>query len=114
MKSPADIITELDALRAQIARSANETREAELRAADESDAFTREYATAYKRASGSVEDRKQTATLETIRFKTSKDRALIELAFVKQCGRDLESQQSNLQTQARLLDTYLRSLGRNS
>lgn len=114
MKNPEQIITELDGLRSQIARSANEAREAEIRAADEGDAFTREYATAYKRAAGSIEDRKQSAALETIQFKSSKDRALIELAFVKQRARDLESQQSNLQTQARLLDTHLRSLGRNS
>lgn len=109
MKTPETVISELDFLRAQIARNATDIREMELKAAEESETFTREYATAYKRAEGSVEDRKQTALLDTARFKAAKDRALIELAFVKQRGRDLEFLQSNLQTQARLLDTHLRA-----
>lgn len=110
MKTPEQIITELDALRVQIARNATEVRDLELRAVTDADTYATEYATAYRRATGSVEERKQTATLETARFKAAKERAAIEVAFVKQRGRDLEAQQSNLQTQARLLDTHLRSL----
>ncbi|MBA8847406.1 hypothetical protein [Microcella alkalica] len=99
MKTPDQIITELDAIRIQIARNATEVRELELRAVTEAESFATEYANAYKRASGSIEERKQQATLDTARFKAAKER-----------GRDLEAQQSNLQTQARLLDIHLRSI----
>lgn len=110
MKTPEQIISELDAIRVQIARNATEVRELELRAVTEAESFATEYANSYKRATGSIEERKQQATLDTARFKAAKERAAIEVAYVKQRGRNLEAQQSNLQTQARLLDTHLRSL----
>lgn len=110
MKTPEQIIAELDAIRVQIARNANEVRDLELRAVTDADTYATEYANAYKRATGSIEERKQQATLDTHRFKAAKERAAIEVAYVKQRGRDLEAQQSNLQTQARLLDTHLRSI----
>lgn len=110
MKTPDALITELDAIRVQIARNATEVRELELRAVTEAESFATEYANSYKRATGSIEERKQQAVIDTARFKAAKDRAAIEVAYVKQRGRDLEAQQSNLQTQARLLDTHLRSI----
>lgn len=110
MKTPDALITELDAIRVQIARNATEVRELELRAVTEAESFATEYANSYKRATGSIEERKQQATLDASRFKAAKERAAIEVAYVKQRGRDLEAQQSNLQTQARLLDTHLRSI----
>lgn len=110
MKTPDALIAELDAIRVQLARNATEVRDLELRAVTDAESYATEYATAYRRASGSVEDRKQQAHLDTARFKAAKDRAAIEVAYVKQRGRDLEAQQSNLQTQARLLDTHLRSV----
>lgn len=110
MKNPNQIIDELDAIRVQIARNATEVRDVELRAVTDAELFATEYATAYRRATGSIEERKQTAALETARFKSARDRSAIEVAYVKQRGRDLEAQQSNLQSQAKLLDLHLRSL----
>jgi ABC-type phosphate transport system auxiliary subunit len=113
VKRPEQVIAELDALRAQIARNAVEIRDIELRATDDAEKYATEYATAYRRATGAIEERKQQATLDTTRFRAARDRSAIEVAFMKQRGRDIEAQQSNLQTQARLLDTHLRSIGIN-
>jgi hypothetical protein len=103
MMTADEIVRQLDALRAQIARSATDIRDCELRAADASEEHSRAYAVAYVAATGSVEERRQAAILATLPARRLRDRAEIEMRFVKQRAHDLEAQQSNLQTQARLI-----------
>ncbi len=103
MMHPDRILEQLNALRHQIARTATDLRDAELRAADATEEHLRAYATAYKSAEGTQKDREQQATLDSLPSRRARDRALIEVAFIKQRARDVELQQSNLQTQARLM-----------
>lgn len=102
MRTPEQIAEQLDALRHQIARNATDVREVELRAADATEDYLRQYARAYAATEGSVKEREQQATLDTLPARRVRDRALIEVAYVKQRARDTEAQQSNLQTQARI------------
>ena len=103
MMTPEQIVAQLDALRHQIARNATDIREVELRAADAAEEHLRAYAVAYVAAIGAVEERKQQAIVATLPARRLRDRTEIEMRFVRQRAHDVESQMSNLQTQARLI-----------
>lgn len=102
MIPPERIAEQLDALRHQIARNATDVREVELRAADASEEYLRAYARAYAEAVGTAKERDQAATLASLPARRVRDRAQIEVAYLKQRARDVEAQQSNLQTLARI------------
>ena len=111
IKTPDQIINDLEEVRNHAARGARELEKAErdfLAAKREHD---REYALAYKRASGPVEDRKQQAVIDSDSFAQAMDDAQIVLNYVKAKARSLDSQQSNLQTQARLVEITFRLAG---
>lgn len=105
MKTPDQIVQQLDAIRVQLSRTAEEIRDAEL-ASDEAERdYKRESALAYRRASGSIDDRKQQAVLDTEEFTKQRDRTASVLNYLKLRRSNLEIEQSNLQTQARLITT---------
>lgn len=103
MMTVTQIVEQLNSLRHQIARSATDLRESELRAADATEEHLRAYATAYRDARGTLKDREQQAILQTLATRRARERALIEVNYLKQRARDLEAQQTNLQSQARLI-----------
>ena len=108
MKTPDQIVQQLDAIRTQMSRTAEEIRDAEITADDAERDYKRESALAYRRASGSIDDRKQQAILATEEFAKAKDRSASILNYVKMRRANLEIEQSNLQTQARLIDASAR------
>lgn len=111
MKNPIAIVQQLDAIRHQIAGTAGEIRAAEIAADDTDRDFKREFAVAYRRASGSIDDRKHQATLDVEEFAKARDRAATILNYAKTRRANLEIEQSNLQTQARLVDNIYRNGG---
>lgn len=105
MKNINQIIQQLDAIRGQLSRTAEEIRDAEV-AADEAERdYKRESALAYRRATGSIDDRKQQAYLDTEEFVKQRDRTASVVNYLKMRRANLEIEQSNLQTQARILTT---------
>lgn len=108
MKSLDQLLAELDEVRRHIMRAAGEIQSAEVASKDADEVFAREYALAYRRASGSVKDREMTAVVETELFRKEKDSKQIVLSYCKRRSVDLEAAQSNLQSQAKLLDLALR------
>lgn len=103
MKSSQEIIEQLDTIRRHLSATAEEIRDAELAADQAERDYKRESALAYRRATGSIEDRKQQATLDCESFAAERDRTSAVLSYVKTRRANLEIQQSNLQTQARLI-----------
>lgn len=103
MKSPAQLMEQLDVVRVQLSRTAEDIRDAE-EAADQADRdYKRESALAYRRATGSIDDRKQQAILDVEQFTRERDRTASIVSFLKMRRANLEIEQSNLQTQARLV-----------
>ncbi|WGW12714.1 hypothetical protein LWF01_02785 [Saxibacter everestensis] len=111
IKTPDSIVMELTDLKNRVAQGPKHLREAEAEFLEVERQYQREYALAYKRADGPVEDRKQQAIVDTDTFREAKDVALITLNYVKGLSRSYESQQSNLQTQARLVEITYRMAG---
>jgi multidrug resistance efflux pump len=111
IKTPDAIIRDLEAVRNHAAQGPAELRKAEGEYLEAKRQHDREYALAYKRAAGPVEDRKQQATIDADSFAQAMDDAQIVLNYVKAQSRSLDSQQSNLQTQARLVEITYRLAG---
>lgn len=111
VKTPDSIIRELSEVRTNVARNAQIVRDYELEAAEAQRQFDHEYALAYKRASGSVEDRKQQAILDTGSFAHARDDSKIALSYAKARARGFESELSNLQTQARMVELTYKMAG---
>lgn len=105
MKNAQQIIEQLDAIRNQLSRTAEEIRDAEVRADEAEHEHKRESALAYRRATGSVEDRKQQALLDTGEFAKARRDTSAVASYLKMRRANLEIEQSNLQTQARLIGT---------
>lgn len=111
IKTPDSLVRDLEQVRNHAAQGAIELRKAEAAYLEAKRMHDREYALAYKRASGPVEDRKQQATIDADSFAQAMDDAQIVLNYVKAQARSLDSQQSNLQTQARLVEITYRLAG---
>ena len=109
--TPDQIISELSAVRNESARGPRELERAERDYLIAKRQYDREYALAYKRASGPVEDRKQQAIIDADSFAQAMDDAQIALNYVKAQSRSFDSQQSNLQTQAKLVEITYRLSG---
>lgn len=111
IKTPDSVIAELDQIKTEVAQRARLIQDAEKRALEADRLAKREFALAYKRASGSVEDRKQQATIDADDFFQARDDAQIALNYLRQRSKDLEQGQMNLQTQARLVEITYRLAG---
>lgn len=111
IKTPDQIIRDLEQVRTHAARSAVELEKAERAYLHAKREYEREYALAFKRSSGSVEERKQQATIDADTFAHAMDDGQIVLNYVKAQSRSLDSQQSNLQTQSKLVEITYRLAG---
>lgn len=111
IKTPDSIIRELSDVKNKVAQNAGIIQDCERAFLEADRDFRREYAMAYKRAQGSVEDRKQQATIDTDSFAHARDDALIALNYAKTRSRSFETIQTNLQTQARLVEITFRLAG---
>jgi hypothetical protein len=107
MKTPDTLLQQLDAIRVQLSRSAEDIRDAEINAGEAERDYKRESALAYRRATGSIDDRKQQAILDCEEFAKQRDRTAAVVNYLKMRRSNLEIEQSNLQTQARLVDLAL-------
>lgn len=111
IKTPDSIIHELVQVRNAVAQNAGIIREREAAAAEASRQFDYEYALAYKRATGSVKDREQQAVIDTESFAVARDETRIALNYAKSRAKSFESEQMNLQTQARLVEITFKLAG---
>ncbi|UFS58925.1 hypothetical protein [Subtercola endophyticus] len=109
MKTPDRVVTELDEIRHAVMRSAVDIRDAESKAASADEDFRREWAVAYRRAEGSVKDREAVADLDTMTLRKEKNAAAIQVGYLKRRAADLETVQTNVQTQARMVDLTFRA-----
>ena len=108
MKTPNLVVDELDEVRHRMATTAEEIRDAEASAVEAERIYKRELATAYRRAQGTAKDREGTALIECERFAEARDAAKAVAAYVKTRRANLEIEQSNLQTQSRLVELVFR------
>lgn len=108
MKTPTQLIEQLEAVRADIARTAEPIRDAERALSEAASQYRIEQAAAYRRARGTVKDRDHEAVEAVKEFWRAKADAEAVLSYEKLRRANLELQQSNLQTQARLLDMAAR------
>ncbi|MFB9776162.1 hypothetical protein [Brevibacterium otitidis] len=111
MKTPDSIIRELSEVRTNVARNAQIVRDYESAAMEAQRQLDHEFALAYKRASGSIEDRKQQAVIDTESFAHARDDTKIALNYAKARARGFESELSNLQTQARMVELTYKMAG---
>lgn len=113
LKTPDSIIRELDSIKNETSRRAKDIQQAEADFLEAKRLFDKEYALAYRRAEGPVEDRKQQAALDAESFAHARDDAQTLFNYWKQRSRDLDQGQSALQTQARLVEITYRLAGVN-
>lgn len=107
IKTPDSIIRELDGIKNEVALRAKDIAQSEREFLEAKRDFDREYALAYRRAAGSVEDRKQQAALDADSFAQARDDAQAVYNYRRQRSRDLDQGISALQTQSRLVElTY--------
>lgn len=111
IKTPDSIIRELADVRTNVAKSASILEERERAYLEAKRVHDREYGLAYMRAQGPVEDRKQQAAVDTESFAHARDEALVLWNYAKTRARSLESEQTNLQSQARLVEITYRLAG---
>ena len=111
LKTPDSIIQELDSIKNEVAQRARDIEQSEQVFLKAKRDYDREYALAYRRADGPVEDRKQQAVLDADSCAQARDDAQTVLNYRKQRSRDLDQGQSALQTQARLVEITYRLAG---
>jgi hypothetical protein len=111
VKTPEELLTQLDTVRLEIRGAAARIRDAEQKADEADRVYRREFATVYRRSQGSIRDREQQALLECQEFARHRDDTAAVVAYLKTQRGDLELEQSNLQSQGRLLDGIYRGAG---
>lgn len=84
--------------------------DSEIKLADAENAADKAYALAFINCQGTVEDRKQIATLQSADVRLQAELARAEYNRVKTKLKQLELQQMSVQTQSRLLETELKTL----
>ena len=111
VKTPDSIVRELDSIKNEVAKRARDIEQSEREYLATKREYDREYALAYRRASGPVEDRKQQAALDADSFAGARDDALVLFNYRRQRAKDLDQGQMNLQSQARLVEITYRLAG---
>lgn len=111
IKTPDSIVRELDEIKNETAQRARRIQQAEADYLEAKRAYDKEYALAYRRAEGPVEDRKQQAALDAETFAHDRDDKQAIFNYRRQRSRDLDQGQSALQTQARLVEITYRLAG---
>jgi len=108
--SISTLTTELRLILVEVQKGVNATYDAECRVADRQTELDRAYALCYINTQGTVEDRKQIATLKTAEERLAVDLAKAEWNRCKSKMKALEMSQMSLQTQCRLIETELKTL----
>jgi len=108
--SISTLTTELRLILVEVQKGVNATYDAECKVADRQTALDRAYALAFMNSQGTVEDRKQLATLQTAQERLEVDLARAEWNRCKSKMKALEMSQMSLQTQSRLIETELKVL----
>lgn len=110
MNTPQDLIQELNRILTEVQKGVSATYDAECKVADRQAVLDKAYATSYINTQGTVEDRKQLATLQTAQERFEVDLAKAEWNRCRSKMKALEMAQMSLQTQSRLIETELKVL----
>ena len=113
MNTPQDLIRELNQILTEVQKGVSATYDAECKVADRQAVLDKAYATSYINVQGTVEDRKQLATLQTAQERFEVDLAKAEWNRCRSKMKALEMAQMSLQTQSRLVETEIKTLGRS-
>ena len=105
-----EVIQELQAIQAETAKGISFLYDAECKLADAESALERAMALAYLNNQGTIADKTAIAKLESADLKLQADLARAEFNRIKTKLKHLEMAQMSLQTQARLLETELKTL----
>lgn len=111
LATPDSILGELEAVRADASKGVSVLANAEIKLAEATLAFDNAYSKALLAATGSVAERQAHATLETSDLKFAESIAKAEVNRVKVRLRLLEQAQTNIQTQARMVELMWKSAG---
>jgi len=107
-----EVVQELQQIQAEASKGVNALYDAEVRLADAEHAHERATALAFINNEGTIADRTAVSKLEASELRLQADLARAEYNRVKTKLKHLEMAQMSLQTQARLLETELKTLGR--
>jgi len=110
MNTLTEIAQELHRISDEAARGVAVLYDSEIKLADAENAVEKAYALAFINCQGTVEDRKQIATLQSADAKLAAQLARAEYNRVKTKLKQLELAQMSVQTQSRLMETELRVL----
>ena len=110
MNTLNSLAQELSQILTEVQKGVSATYDAECKVADRQAILDRAYATSYINVQGTVEDRKQLATLQTAQERLEVDLAKAEWNRCRSKMKALEMAQMSLQTQSRLIETELKTL----
>jgi hypothetical protein len=105
-----EVVQELQQIQAEATKGVSALYDAEVRLADAEHAYERQLQLTFINNEGSVADRTAVSKLEASELRLQADLAKAEYNRVKTKLKHLEMAQMSLQTQARLLETELKTL----
>lgn len=110
--TPIGIIQELSHIRAEVQKGIGVLYDAECKLADKEASYEKTLQLAFINAQGTVADRTAVSRLQAAEARLEADLAKAEWNRVRTKLKALETAQMGLQTQARLLEAELKTLGR--
>lgn len=110
--TPMGIIQELSHIRAEVQKGVKVLYDCECKLADKEASYEKTLQLAFINAQGTVADRTAVSRLQAADARLEADLAKAEWNRVKAKLKALETAQMGLQTQARLIETELKTLGR--
>ena len=111
LQTPDSVIAELVSVRAEADKGLKALWDAEEKLANATLAYDKAYSSSLLSAEGNVAERQATAILATADLKFEESIAKARLSRVKTKLRLLEQAQTNIQTQARMVELMWRSAG---
>ena len=108
--TPLMVMAELSHIRAEVQKGISVLYDSECKLADAENAYERELQLAFINAQGTVADRTAVSRLQASEKRLAADLAKAEYNRVKTKLKALEMAQMSIQTQARLMETELKTL----
>lgn len=108
--TPAMVAGELSLIRAEVQKGISVLYDSECKLADAENAYERELQLSFINAQGTVADRTAVSRLQASEKRLAADLAKAEYNRVKTKLKALEMAQMSIQTQARLMETELKTL----
>lgn len=109
---PMGVVAELRLIQTEVQKGIKALYDCEIKLADAENAYDRELQLAFMNAQGTVADRQAVSRLQASEKRLAADLHKAEYNRVKAKLKALEMAQMSLQTQSRLIETELKTLGR--